>query len=267
MFLTVVVVPMGLVVLMNIFIYAVTVIAVVKYDTDHPSQEKSVYSQQFTIKDIITITGLMVLFIVSAALLVQAFIAQAPVFQVFFATACIVYGVYAFAFFVVFSKDARDSWKKVFRICKCKKKYGYSVNRLNRQEVLGTSDATGVTVVSRQFNDEVHANPMAEEDTTFDDYVMPNPAILNTDNSNDANTSTDGSIARENVYMEVVGEIENIYSDPENLGERENNYSGNGTTTPSSENRLSKASSQIVETEIVVFENTNDSDDSDEIRD
>ena len=264
MFLTVVVVPVGLVVFTNIFIYSITIIAVVKYDTDHPSQEKSIYSQKFTIKDIITITGLMVLFIVSAALLVQAFTTQAPVFQVFFATACIIYGVHAFAFFVVFSKDARDSWKKVFRICKCKKKYGYSVNR---QEVLGTSDATGVTVVSRQFNDEVHANPMAEEDTTFDNYVIPNPAILNTDNFNDVNTSTDGSIARENVYMEVVGEIENIYSDPENLGEHENNYSGNGTTTPLSENRLSKASSRIAETEVVVFENTNDSDDSDEISD
>ena len=244
MFLTVVVAPIGLIVILNMFIYFLTITAVVKYDTNHPSQQKSVYSQQATIKDVTTVVGLMLLFLIAMTLISLAFTGQDMVLQVFFATACIMYGFYAFALLILFSKEARKSWKDVFKAMKCKKKYGYDVKRLNKRKSSSVRDAgPSVTVISRNFLEEVRANPGAEEDTTFeDDEPVTTPFTIDRDDTASDTSSTTGR-----VYIEIASEI-NGYMVVEGSEEVVSETVSNNSTRNGSMNRLPEVSCKAFET-------------------
>ena len=209
MFLTVVAVPMGLVVVMNIFLYCLVLAALVRYDTQHPNEEKSVYSQQATIKDVAAVAGQMIIFIMALVFIVLPFIGLDTVFQVFFATTCIIYGVYCFTFFVLFSNDARVAWKEVFRIMKCKKKYGYDVNSVNTYEMSAarSREESNVTMLSsKDFSPGFHIdNPYAEEDLTFENPV--HSQVL-------TNFSDRSTMENKSISIEVVGEIEDHFDLP-----------------------------------------------------
>ena len=132
MVITLVIVPIGLILLLNLFIITAVVIKVLVYNHKRNQTSPSVYSKQATFIVAVAIIGLMIIFIAAIMFIIVFFtVAQTLVYEVLFAISCIVFGLYAFVFYVLLSKDARHSWKECFKCFFCRgKKCGCTDNHI-----------------------------------------------------------------------------------------------------------------------------------------
>ena len=145
MVITLVIVPIGLILLLNLFIITAVVIKVLVYNRKHNQTSPSVYSKQATFIVAVAIIGLMIIFIAAIMFIIVFFtVAQTLVYEVLFAISCIVFGLYAFVFYVLLSKDARDSWKECFKCSLWKKrnKIIYSIKDNDKNEISIVRSAT-----------------------------------------------------------------------------------------------------------------------------
>ena len=144
MVITLVIVPIGLILLLNLFIITAVVIKVLVYNRKRNQISPSVYSKQATFIVAVAIIGLMIIFIAAIVFIIVFFtVAQTLVYEVLFAISCIVFGLYAFVFHVLLSKDARDSWKECFKCSLWKKRNKiYSIKDNDKNEIIIVRSAT-----------------------------------------------------------------------------------------------------------------------------
>ena len=202
-FVATVLVPVGLVILLDTLIYVVTLSTLHKYSKSSTSlQQVSTHSFRVSLKLSFVNIGLMVIFTITALFIILAFTEGKFIFQAFFSLGCIILGIYAFTFFVLLSKEAREEWKKVFRFCRKRPSGKYDPRmyemRMKQMERIGDSN---VSKADKNVYEEVHVNPGATEEETSE-YVIPETATPGRDES------TMHSSGPQNVYIEVIGEVE-----------------------------------------------------------
>ncbi len=133
MLLTFVAIPIVMIAILISFLMTVVII---KINCDQTSP--SVYSDQYS--SIFGIIGLMGIFLAEITFVCLYFYSGQSftkdlVIEVLFSISCIIFGLYAFVFHVLLSKDAKESWKEFFR-CSMFKKHTISSNKDNNDIII-----------------------------------------------------------------------------------------------------------------------------------
>ncbi len=110
-----VIIPIGLMLLLNIIIIAVILIKLVIAYNKNRQLSSPKNTNQATFISILAIIGLMIIFNAALTFITVYFTFQDTFFyEVLFSISCIILGLYMFVFYIVLSKDARNSWKESF---------------------------------------------------------------------------------------------------------------------------------------------------------